>query len=430
MEKMSSQRLHQEYVRLTHSSGLQMYLCPMEGFSTAYAMLGTPYGSINTCFKTDKDSGFLRVPGGIAHFLEHKLFENEDCDAFARYAKTGASANAYTSFDRTCYLFECSENFSESLEILLDFVTHPYFTEATVNKEQGIIGQEIRMYDDSPDWRVQFNLLGALYHVNPVRLDIAGTVESISEITADLLYRCYNTFYNLHNMALTVAGNFAVGEVLAVADRVLGESGKVTIENFRENEPDSVKERYVEQKLAVATPMFNIGFKGRARSRKENVLNSILDEMLVEVIAGDASPLYRRLYDQSLINQTFYGESMAGEDYLCTMYCGESKDPKRVYEEICAEAARIAEEGIDPEMFEVAKATIYGRYVSAFNTVEGVAGLLITGAFSDIPMYDLVDAAANATLPLLQERLREDFDAARSALSVILPAGKKAEEDE
>ena len=185
------------------------------------------------CFKE-----WTTVPEGIAHYLEHKLFESEDGDAFARYAKTGASANAYTSFDQTCYLFSCTENFDQSLEILLDFVQSPYFTEETVRKEQGIIGQEIRMYDDAPDWRVQFNLLAALYQNHPVRIDIAGTVESIAQIDAELLYRCYRTFYSLKNMVLTVAGKVTVDQVLAVADRMLKPNTPIEIERGFVEEPD------------------------------------------------------------------------------------------------------------------------------------------------------------------------------------------------
>lgn len=423
MEKeiIRSPRLHAEYIRLRHPSGLTMYLCPMEGFSTAYALLGTPYGSVNTCFKTDRDEAFAEVPAGIAHFLEHKLFENEDCDAFERYAKTGASANAYTSFDRTCYLFECSDHFADSLEILLDFVTRPYFTKETVSKEQGIIGQEIKMYDDNPDWRVQFNLLRALYHRNPVRMDIAGTVESISRITPELLYRCYHTFYSLNNMVLTVAGNFTVDEVLRVADKVLEKSEDVHIDYGPVDEPEEVCSAIVEQKLAVAAPMFNIGFKSTPGSRRENIMSSLLDEIALEIICGDASPLFRRLYDQSLINQTFYGESMAGSHYLCAMFCGESKDPRRVYEEICSEIDRIARDGVDAELFAVAKASIYGRYVGAFDTAEGVAGLMATGAFCGVSMYELVEFAAGVTPQMLSARIREGFDTSRSALSVIWP---------
>lgn len=177
---IKSARLGQEMVKIKHPSGLTMLLCPMPGYSTAYATFTANVGSVDTGFKTQDDDAFVDVPEGIAHFLEHKMFENEDGDAFAKYAKTGASANAYTSFDKTAYLFACTDRFEESLEILLDFVRRPYFTKESVQKEQGIIGQEIRMYDDDGEWRVQFNLLQALYHNHPVRIDIAGTVESIA----------------------------------------------------------------------------------------------------------------------------------------------------------------------------------------------------------------------------------------------------------
>ena len=167
--------------RIDHASGLTIFVYPKKSYRSSYAMFGTRYGSVDTAFI--KDGKRVEVPAGIAHYLEHKLFENEDCDAFERYAKTGASANAFTSFDVTAYLFGCADHFFESLEILLDFVQKPYFTEATVQKEQGIIGQEIRMCDDSPDRRVLFNLLRAMYREHPVRIDIAGTVESIAQIT-------------------------------------------------------------------------------------------------------------------------------------------------------------------------------------------------------------------------------------------------------
>ena len=207
IKEIKSDRVGDKYYEVEHSSGLKIFIYPKENNNSTYAVFGTKYGSVDVNFKTSDEKETNTVPAGIAHYLEHKLFESEDGDAFTRYAKTGASANAYTSFDKTCYLFSCTENVYESLEILLDFVQTPYFTEQTVQKEQGIIGQEIRMYDDDPQWRVMFNLLRAMYHNHPVRVDIAGTVESIAEITPELLYKCYHTFYNLNNMVLCVAGN-------------------------------------------------------------------------------------------------------------------------------------------------------------------------------------------------------------------------------
>ena len=270
---IKSSRLSEEYLQINHPSGLTMLLYPMEGFSTAFAMFSTKYGSIDTCFKTQKDSDFVTVPAGIAHYLEHKMFESEDGDAFERYAQTGASANAFTSFDKTSYLFACSDRFEESLEILLDSVTHPYFTKETVEKEQGIISQEIKMYEDDPGWRVMFNLLQSMYHNNTVKIDIAGTVESIAQIDAELLYRCYHTFYNLHNMVLTVAGNFDPQQVLKVADRILKPAEPISIEKKTEDEPREVERKRFVQYLPVATPMFYIGFKAPNAGEKGNFHN-------------------------------------------------------------------------------------------------------------------------------------------------------------
>ena len=202
MKTVDSAVFHEKYYEIDHKSGLKIFVMPKEHYSSAYAVIGTRYGSIDTKFKRSDREDFVTVPEGIAHFLEHKLFESEELDAFTRYAETGASANAYTSFDKTCYLFQCTDRFEDSLRILLDFVTHPYFTKETVEKEQGIIGQEITMYYDVPGWMSTFNLLKCLYKNHPVRIDIAGTVESISHITDKLLYDCYDTFYNLNNLSL------------------------------------------------------------------------------------------------------------------------------------------------------------------------------------------------------------------------------------
>jgi len=240
MEKniLTSPQTGDSCIHVKHSSGLDIYICEMKGFSSVEALFGTKYGSINTMFKTKEDTEYTSVPEGIAHFLEHKLFENEDCDVFELYAKTGASANAFTSFDKTCYLFSCSKNYKESLKILLDFVQKPYFTKANVDKEQGIIGQEIKMTNDNPDWRLFFNLLRGMYHSHPVKIDIAGTVESIAEIDADLLYKCYNTFYNLNNMTLSIAGNISADEVLEICDECLRPCEDKGLETVFPDEPD------------------------------------------------------------------------------------------------------------------------------------------------------------------------------------------------
>ena len=417
-----SQRLGEEYVKVEHPSGLTLLLCPMEGFSTAYALFATKYGSVDTTFKTQNDADFVTVPEGIAHFLEHKLFENEDCDAFALYAKTGASANAYTTFDRTAYLFACSQNFKESLEILLDFVQKPYFTPQSVQKEQGIIGQEIRMYEDNPDQRVFFNLLQSLYVNHPVRIDIAGTVESIAEIDDKLLYRCYETFYNLHNMVLTIAGNFNIEDVLEAADRLLKKAEPCEIERKSPPEPDEILKNRAEQTLPVAVPLFNIGFKGSAPANGEEMIkNLVLNEILMEIICGESSELYRKLYDKGLINSTFAYEVLGGRDYMVPIYTGESRNADEVYKEINTAIQTLRDKGIDQASFERCKRSNYGRYIGMYGRVEAVAGLMLMCHFAGVDMYTLPDIVANATLEELEARLKNDFDTSKSALSVIKP---------
>ncbi|MEG0541385.1 MAG: pitrilysin family protein [Angelakisella sp.] len=422
IETISSELLHQSYSRVEHPSGLTILMCPLQGFSTAYAMFAAKVGSIDTTFKTQREQDFVTVPAGIAHFLEHKMFESEEGDTFAKYAKVGASANAYTSFDRTSYLFACTDNFRESMEILLNQVTTPYFTQQTVEKEQGIIGQEIRMYDDNPGWRVMFNLLGILYHQNPVKLDIAGTVESIAEISADLLYRCYNTFYNLNNMVLVVAGNFAEQDVLELADKVLKKGDDITISWKKADEPREVVSHLAEQALPVSTPIFQIGFKGLPGDSLQNLKNQITDEILLEIICGESSPLYRKLYDSGLINGEFEYEVMAGRDYVVSLYEGESRDPQEVYRQLCAEICRLREEGLPTDAAERCIKATYGRYISMYCKAEAVAGVMLLTHFCGMDnMYDLLEQVRSMDMQELTTRFMQDFDPQYSAVSIIKP---------
>ena len=420
MEKITNERVQDSYYSVKHPSGLRIFVYPKEGSNSTYAIFGTRYGSVDTSFRRSDEQEVSTVPEGIAHFLEHKLFESEDGDAFARYAKTGASANAYTSFDMTCYLFSCTENVYESLEILLDFVQSPYFTEQTVQKEQGIIGQEIRMYDDDPQWRVMFNLLKALYHHHPVKIDIAGTVESIAEITPEYLYRCYHTFYNLNNMALCVAGNIDPERVLERCDKMLKPSEPTQVERIFEEEPAGVVQDRVEQKLSVTIPLFQLGFKEPARRR--NVQELAQTDVLLELLASDASPLYRRLLDQNMINTASFGsEYFEGPGYAAVIFSGESKDPDTVAKEIRDEIERLRKEGIPAEAFERARKAVYGRNVAALNSAEAIANAMISLTFAERELFSYIDALATVQLPDVQKRLEEQLLTENSALSVVFP---------
>lgn len=420
LEKITNERVQDSYYHIKHPSGLRIFIYPKEDSNSTYAIFGTRYGSVDTSFRRSDEKEVSTVPEGIAHFLEHKLFESEDGDAFARYAKTGASANAYTSFDMTCYLFSCTENVYESLEILLDFVQSPYFTEQTVQKEQGIIGQEIRMYDDDPQWRVMFNLLKALYHKHPVKIDIAGTVESISEITPEYLYRCYNTFYNLNNMALCVAGNIDPEKVLELCDKMLKPSEPIQVERIFEEEPVSVVTDRVEQELSVAVPLFQLGFKEPARRRTVQELAQT--DVLLELLASDASPLYRRLLDANLINTASFGsEYFEGPGYAAVIFSGESKDPDAVAREIRSEVDRLRKEGIPAQAFERAQKAVYGRNVAALNSAEAISNAVVSLTFAQRELFSYLDALATVEPADVQNRLQEQLLSEHSALSVISP---------
>ena len=420
INEIHNRLLNEMYYDIDHPSGLKILIMPKAGYSSTYAIFATKYGSIDTMIQM-KDGSFREIPEGTAHFLEHKLFESEDLDAFERFAKTGASANAYTSFDRTGYLFSCSDKFSENLEILLDFVQNPYFTQATVEKEQGIIGQEIDMYKDVPDWEVMFNCLRNMYHNLPVRIDIAGTQESIAQITADTLYDCYNNFYNLNNMVLAIAGNTSVEEVLEVADRMLKPVEGKMAERKIIDEPREVIADYCEKKLSVATPQFMIGFKEEWDTPERTAKEEITMEILLDMIAGPSSDLYRRLFDAELINNNFGFEYFTGFGYSCVLFAGESNNPKAVSEEVKKEIRMFRENGIDKKAFERTKKKLYGRMIMGMNDVDGLANNMAVSYFAGEDVFTDFETYKFVTVDDVTEILSKTLDEEYSTLSVILP---------
>lgn len=421
MEKkiIACEKTNDQYTYIKHPSGLDILVWEMDGFSTTEALFGTKYGSINTRFKTNKDKDYTVVPEGIAHFLEHKLFENEDTDVFELFAKTGASANAYTSFDKTCYLFSCTDNYKESLEILLNFVQAPYFTKESVDKEQGIIGQEIRMCDDNPSWRVFFNMLGGMYKNHPVKIDIAGTIESIAKIDADLLYKCYNTFYNLNNMVLVVAGKARVEEVIEIANRCLKESENLELETVFLDEPSEVVKSEVVENLPVGTPMFNIGFKIKPRSGYENLKLEIELDVALNVLSDAASPLYKRLTDEGLINSTFSTGVFNGDGFFMVIFSGESSQPRKVLMEIIKEIESIKVNGLDREHYESIKKSTYGQVIREYNNVEAVASTLINSYFAGVNPFDTVKIMSEMTYEDIQKSICENIDVEKVTLSIV-----------
>lgn len=420
IKEVRNELLNEKYYDIDHPSGLKILVMPKENYSSTYAIFATKYGSIDTMIQMD-DGTFKEIPEGTAHFLEHKLFESEDLDAFERFAKTGASANAYTSFDRTGYLFSCSANFKKNLEILLDFVQNPYFTQATVEKEQGIIGQEIDMYKDAPDWEVMFNCLRTMYHNLPVRIDIAGTQESIAQITAKTLYGCYDNFYNLHNMVLAVAGNVSVDEVIEVADKALKPVEGKMAQRKVIDEPKEVLDSYVEEKLSVATPQFMFGFKESWDTPERTTKEEISMEILLDMISGQSSELYKRLFDGKLINSSFGFEYFTGFGYSCVLFAGESNDPKSVSEEIVKEIKKFRETGFDKTAFDRTKKKLYGRMIMGMNDVEGLANNMAVSFFAGENIFTDFEIFKTVTLDDINDIFQKTLDENYSVLSVIKP---------
>ena len=407
-----------------HESGLSIYIMPRKGYTSSYAIFGTRYGSVDSKFRVPGEDNITEVPDGIAHYLEHKMFDQPDgSNVFDKFSKFGGNANAFTSFNMTAYLFSSTGHFFENLKTLLDYVQSPYFTKESVEKEQGIIGQEIKMYDDNAPWRVFFNLLGCLYVNHPVKLDIAGTVESISHINSDLLYKCYNTFYNLSNMAIFVTGDFEPEEALGVIESGIVKNEPFTeeIERIYPEEPDTVAKSYVEQKISVAQPLFMIGWKdtdvgyGGAALMKKEIEMDILCEMLF----GKSTKLYNSLYEKGLINGSFSAEYNPQISYAFTALEGESPEPAKVYEEIIKELEHTK---LCRKDFDRIKKVCWGDYIRSFNDIEGYAHTFLTEKFVDADYFDYAKVFKSVTFEDVQRRFKMHFDKTRSALSVILPA--------
>lgn len=414
-----------------HPSGLEIYIMPRKDYTSNYAIFATRYGSIHSDFIVPGETEVTYVPDGIAHYLEHKMFDQPDgSNVFDRFSKLGANANAFTSFNMTAYLFSAADNFFENLSVLLDYVQSPYFTEESVRKEQGIIGQEIRMYDDNGPWRVFFNLLCCLYHKHPIRKDIAGTIESISHINAEYLYKCYNTFYNLSNMILFITGDFDPEEAAAVIDKGIKNNKPFTEEITKvfPDEPDTVYKQYYEQKLDVAMPLFMIGFKDNDTGIKGDALFKKYLEVsiLQKLIFGKSSALYKRLYESGLINDSFSLDYTAEVSYGHSTIDGESPEPKKVYEAVLDEIERIRREGIAEEDFIRVKKAFWGDYIRMFNDIEEYSHTFISLKIMGVDIFRYTEVYNSITFEDIKARFEKHFCRERSALSVVNPAGEKA----
>ena len=335
------------------------------------------------------------------------------------------NANAFTSFNITAYLFAATSNIEENIETLMDYVQSPYFTEESVQKEQGIIGQEIRMYDDSGSWKLFFNFLNCLYKEHPVKKEIAGTVESISHITPEYLYKCYDTFYNLSNMSIVVVGNVDPVKISKVIENGVkkNEPFEEKIKKVYPTEPDEVAKQYAEQSLSVAMPLFMTGFKdtNNGFGGDELLKKSIETNIILKMLFGRSSKFYKSLYEKGLINNRFSLEYTMQPDYAYSSIDGESSDPKAVYEAVINEVEETRKNGLSKEDFERIKKVVWGEYIRSQNDVEDYAVTFLQMLFMDIDYFNFYDVYKTITFEDVQKRFEEHFVKEHSALSVINP---------
>ena len=416
--------LCESYYSCNHPSGLTIYVFPKK-LTTTYAVMGVKYGSVNNSFRVNGKA--LTVPDGIAHFLEHKLFTNEDgSDSFERFSILGADANAYTAFNKTAYLFSCTDDYKEPLVELISFVTHPYFTTESIASEIGIISEEIKMYDDSPSDRCFYGMLEGMYEHHSIRRNICGSPKSISQITPELLYNCYDAFYNLSNMVLIVCGDVDPNEVLRIADAQLPASKRdfstVSTDENKLEQPQAFMP-YTELSMQVSKPIFNIGFKDTdipenpIKRQKKDAAMAILDEM----IFSRAGTLYNYLYDNDIISPNMsYGYSI-NESAAYNSVAGEADDPKMVLDEIMSYIEKLQKDGLSYEDFLRGKRVMYAEFVKSFDSTDNIANNLLAFFCEGAELLSYSDIIESVSFDDVCELFKNCFAADKITLSVVKP---------
>ncbi|AOZ94284.1 EF-P 5-aminopentanol modification-associated protein YfmH [Paenibacillus crassostreae] len=424
MQNVQYDHLQETLYHEVMDNGLRVYVLPKPGFNKTYASFATKYGSVDNHFRVEGQDE-VKVPDGIAHFLEHKMFEEPEGDIFATFASQGASANAFTSFDQTVYLFSATENIDANLETLINFVQNPYFTDQNVDKEKGIIGQEIGMYQDNADWRVYFGLIEAMFKVHPVHIDIAGTVESIGTITKETLYSCYNAFYHPSNMLLFVVGGVNPEEVFELVRNNQAKKSyepQGSIERIFAKEPVEVSEEKRVNKLAVSIPkcLFgykekDLGFEGEALLKRD-----LTSKLMLDLLFGSSTVLYQKLYDEELISDSFGYEYNSSPQYGFSVIGGDTKDPDLLLRRIQEEVEQIVKEGFKEKDFERSRKKKMGGYLRMLNSPENIAHEFTKYQFRGSDFFSILQVYESITLQDVNERLKDHIDWSQVSVSVVM----------
>lgn len=404
-------------------NGLKVMIIPKKNTKKKYIIWGTHFGSIDNHFIMPKTGEEVYIPDGVAHFLEHKMFEQPNgTNSLDTLMALGIDANAYTTNDHTAYLFECTNHFEEGLNELMDYVQHPYFTEENVEKEKGIIGQEIGMYDDDPGWRLYINAMDCLYKENPIKIDIAGTVESISKITPDVLYKCYNTFYHPSNMVMVVCGDFEPERILEeIKKRLIPKENQGEIKRIYPPKEEKINKPSKNDKMEVSTPIFMMGYKDVENSKEEKVKKHIAVEILLNMIIGKSSKLYQKCYQEGMLLSEPSFDYEFNDQYAHILISGTSKEPHKIEQGILQTIEQMKKEGLDNEQFERNRRKIYGDYVVEYNSVGDIARMFLADTMKGVQSFDYIEQFETVTKEYAQNVLQNIFKEENKILSIIEP---------
>lgn len=427
MEEIESKIIKEKAYKTKLENGMEIIIVPKKNIKKKYVMWATHFGSIDNKFiipTTDKEE---HIPDGVAHFLEHKMFEQPDgTDSLTTLMALGIDANAYTTSDHTAYLFECINHFYEGLDELMNYVQHPYFTDKNVKKEQGIIGQEIMMYEDDPFWSSYINAMKCLYKNNPIRIDTAGSIESISHIKPEILYNCYNTFYNPANMVFVACGDFDPEDLLQeIKKRLLPHEKINEIKRIYPEEPTEINKKEIQTNMEISIPLFMIGYKDKIiDNKKELIKRHIAIEILLNILIGESSKLYTKLYNEELLLSEPDIDYEFSNIYAHILITGQSKNPKKIEEELLKEIERIKEQGINKEDFERTKRKIYGNYISEYNTPGDITRMFLSDWMKGLNSFDYIEEFTNVTIEYADKILREIFIENKEIISIVNPNNK------
>lgn len=417
-------RLGERALREVMSNGLTVCIVPKPGFCKKYAVFATRYGGMDLRFcRGDK---WFDTPAGIAHYLEHKMFDTADGNALKTLSQNGAEPNAFTANAMTAYYFDCTEHFDENLRILLSFVSVPYFTQESVDKERGIIAQEIRMVEDNPDWQVYEKLLECLYRNSPARTAIAGTVESIAAITPETLYDCHKAFYCPSNMILCVVGDVDPDAILQAVREILpSDRGETIARDYGEAEDGTVSCERSVLRMEVAQTQFLLGFQCDCASDGEALLReNVIGELACDLLLGESAPLYQKLYGEGLINSSFDSgfDQLPGIAYVYAG--GESSDPDRVRDAIIQEAKRLCDEGIDEAFYNQIRKANFGASLRALNSFESIAVSVCDSHFRGYDFLRFPEVYDSVERSDVEDFLRRFLVRERCAVSIVEPKEK------